>query len=113
MLRPNLQPWKGGVLSLDPTVERLRQLLPATFEELPIPLAVGVVDKTGKHTLVRSGPLPEAVAASAAIPMIFAAVDVPGEHMLRLLDALLVMLCSEQACMRLTERYRQTHALRS
>ena len=79
MLRPNLQPWKGGVLSLDPTVERLRQLLPATFEELPIPLAVGVVDKTGKHTLVRSGPLPEAVAASAAIPMIFAAVDVPGK----------------------------------
>lgn len=78
MLRPNLQPWKGGVLSLDPTVERLRQLLPATFEELPIPLAVGVVDKTGKHSLVRSGPLPEAVAASAAIPMIFAAVDVPG-----------------------------------
>ena len=79
MLRPNLQPWKGGVLSLDPTVERLRQLLPATFEELPIPLAVGVVDKNGKHTLVRSGPLPEAVAASAAIPMIFAAVDVPGK----------------------------------
>ena len=78
MLRPNLQPWKGGILSLDPTVERLRQLLPATFEELPIPLAVGVVDKTGKHSLVRSGPLPEAVAASAAIPMIFAAVDVPG-----------------------------------
>ena len=79
MLRPNMQPWKGGVLTLDPTVERLRQLLPATFEELPIPFAVGVVDQTGKHTLVRSGPLPEAVAASAAIPMIFAAVNVPGD----------------------------------
>lgn len=78
LLRPNMQPWKGGVLTLDPVVDRLRQLLPATFEELPVPLAVGVVDKTGKHTLVRSGPLPEAVAASAAIPMIFAAVDIPG-----------------------------------
>lgn len=78
LLRPNMQPWKGGVLSLDPVVERLRQLLPATFEELPVPLAVGVVDQTGKHTLIRSGPLPEAVAASAAIPMMFAAVDIPG-----------------------------------
>ncbi len=79
LLRPNMQPWKGGVLSLDPVVERLRQLLPATFEELPVPLAVGVVDQTGKHVLIKSGPLPEAVAASAAIPMMFAAVDIPGE----------------------------------
>lgn len=73
-----MQPWKGGVLTLDPVVERLRQLLPATFEELPVPLAVGVVDQFGKHVLIRSGPLPEAVAASAAIPMIFSAVDIPG-----------------------------------
>ena len=73
-----MQPWKGGVLTLDPVVERLRQLLPATFEELPVPLAVGVVDQSGKHVLIRSGPLPEAVAASAAIPMIFSAVDIPG-----------------------------------
>ncbi|DBA83714.1 TPA: hypothetical protein ACH3X1_006252 [Trebouxia sp. C0004] len=80
LLRPNMQPWKGGVLSLDPVVERLRQLLPATFEELPVPLAVGVVDQTGKHMLIRSGPLPEAVAASAAIPMVFAAVDIPGKN---------------------------------
>lgn len=79
LLRPNMQPWKGGVLSLDPVVERLRQLLPATFEELPVPLAVGVVDQTGKHVLIKSGPLPEAVAASAAIPMMFAAVDIPGK----------------------------------
>ncbi|KAL3138940.1 hypothetical protein ABBQ32_005753 [Trebouxia sp. C0010 RCD-2024] len=78
LLRPNMQPWKGGVLTLDPVVERLRQLLPATFEELPVPLAVGVVDQSGKHILIRSGPLPEAVAASAAIPMIFSAVDIPG-----------------------------------
>jgi len=79
LLRPNMQPWKGGVLSLDPVVERLRHLLPATFEELPVPLAVGVVDQTGKHMLIRSGPLPEAVAASAAIPLVFAAVDIPGK----------------------------------
>ena len=79
LLRPNMQPWKGGVLTLDPVVDRLRQLLPATFEELPVPLAVGVVDQSGKHVLIRSGPLPEAVAASAAIPMIFSAVDIPGD----------------------------------
>lgn len=67
------------MLTLDPVVDRLRQLLPATFEELPVPLAVGVVDQSGKHVLIRSGPLPEAVAASAAIPMIFSAVDIPGD----------------------------------
>ena len=32
----------------------------------------------GQHVLVDSGPLPEAVAASAAIPFLFKAVAVPG-----------------------------------
>lgn len=40
--------------------------------------AVGVVCQDGRYRLIDSGPLPEAVAASAAIPFIFAPVNVPG-----------------------------------
>lgn len=88
------------MLTLDPVVERLRQLLPATFEELPVPLAVGVVDHSGKHVLIRSGPLPEAVAASAAIPMIFSAVDIPGEYTQghAVLSCALLFLASTESC---------------
>ncbi len=72
-------PWStGALLSLDPVVERLRELLPATFEELERDFAVGVVDAQGKHVLIDKGPLPEAVAASAAIPVVFEAVKIPG-----------------------------------
>lgn len=39
---------------------------------------MGVVTASGQHLLIDSGPLPEAVAASAAIPYIFEAVHVPG-----------------------------------
>lgn len=39
---------------------------------------MGVVTADGRHLLLDSGPLPEAVAASAAIPFVFQAVDVPG-----------------------------------
>uniref|UniRef100_A0A7S0WPM6 Patatin n=1 Tax=Chlamydomonas leiostraca TaxID=1034604 RepID=A0A7S0WPM6_9CHLO len=77
-LRPSLAPWRGGLLSLDGVVERLRELLPATFEELNMELAVGVVTADGRHQLIDSGPLPEAVAASAAIPFVFQSVDIPG-----------------------------------
>jgi predicted acylesterase/phospholipase RssA len=78
LLRPCWQPWRGGFISLEAVVERLRQLLPPTFEELEREFAVGVVTRSGRHVLLDSGPLPEAVAASAAIPVIFAPVDVPG-----------------------------------
>ena len=40
--------------------------------------AVGVVTRTGQYQVINSGPLPEAVAASIAIPFIFGAVDIPG-----------------------------------
>ena len=77
-LRPSLRPWRG-LASLDGVVERLRDLLPATFEELEMDFAVGVVDaSTGRHVVVDSGPLPEAVAASAAIPCVFAPLSIPG-----------------------------------
>ena len=41
--------------------------------------AVGVVAKNGEYKLIDSGALPEAVAASAAIPFVFEPVAVPGE----------------------------------
>lgn len=63
---------------MDGVVQRLSELLPATFEGLEREFAVGVVTADGQHVLVDKGPLPEAVAASAAIPVIFSSVDVPG-----------------------------------
>ncbi len=40
--------------------------------------AVGVVARNGEYRLIDSGALPEAVAASAAIPFVFEPVNVPG-----------------------------------
>ena len=40
--------------------------------------AVGVVSKDGQYRLIDSGALPEAVAASAAIPFVFEPVNIPG-----------------------------------
>lgn len=80
MLKPCWEPWRGGVLSLDSVIRRLAQLLPPTFEELERDFAVGVVTGDGEHVLIDSGPLPEAVAASAAIPFVFSSVDVPGKY---------------------------------
>ena len=71
-------PWRGGFLSLNGVIERLRQVLPPTFEDLDCEFAVGVVTADGRHVLIDSGPLPEAVAASAAIPFVFEHVHVPG-----------------------------------
>ena len=48
-----------------------RDLLPATFEELDRDFVVGAVDARGRHVLLDSGPLPEAVAASACVPLVF------------------------------------------
>ncbi|KAG1667613.1 hypothetical protein FOA52_001667 [Chlamydomonas sp. UWO 241] len=74
-------PWEGGLLSFDGLVEQLRELLPPRFEDLPREFAVGVVDASGRHHIIDSGPLPEAVAASAAIPLMFKGVAIPGrEH---------------------------------
>lgn len=80
LLCPSLEPWKGGVLSLDKVVKRLYELLPPTFEDLDREFAVGVVTQDGEHVLIDSGPLPEAVAASAAIPFIFSGVEIPGHR---------------------------------
>ncbi len=75
--RVHRRPWRG-LVSLEALIAWLRPLLPARFEDLPRPFAVGVVAAGQGHRLLRAGPLPEAVAASCAIPGIFAAVDVDG-----------------------------------
>ena len=77
LLIPCKQPWQG-IFSLERVVDRLRELLPPTFEDLHQEFAVGVVSRRGQHLLINSGPLPEAVAASAAIPFIFGPVAIPG-----------------------------------
>jgi predicted acylesterase/phospholipase RssA len=76
LLRLHGRLWRGA-MSLTGLVERLSELLPPTFEELPTPLAVGVA-RGGRHQLLSSGPLPEAVAASCAIPGVFVPVTVEG-----------------------------------
>lgn len=58
-------------------VERLRRDLPATFAELERPFGVGVVEG-GRARLVTHGGLPEAVAASCAIPYLFAPIVMDG-----------------------------------
>ena len=70
-------PWKG-MFSLRRVVKRLHDWLPPRFSDLERPFAVGVMGADGQHVLLREGALPEAVAASCAIPMVFAPVLVEG-----------------------------------
>lgn len=81
-LRPNAVVWRGA-FRLDGMIDALRAHLPPTFDALPTPLGVGVVDAAGHHHLLTAGPLPEAVAASCAVPYLMAPVDVPGVGPLR------------------------------
>lgn len=76
-VRPSGRPWRG---LLEPTgmLAKLRAMLPSRFEDLERPFAVGVMDEQGRHHLIRSGPLPEAVAASCAIPRLFQPVALAG-----------------------------------
>lgn len=75
-VRPSRRPWQG-VLSLAPVVAHLRRFLPTRIEELHRPFGVGVV-RDGVHAVVTSGPLAEAVAASCAMPYVFAPLDIDG-----------------------------------
>lgn len=77
-LQLSSKPWEGGVLNMQKAIHRYRELLPATFEELGTDFAVGVYTRDGSYRVIDSGPLPEAVVASAAIPFVFEHVEVPG-----------------------------------
>jgi hypothetical protein len=79
-LRPALTPWRG-LFRIEPVVDRLRQLLPATFADLRRPLGVGAMDRAETHHLLTEGPLPEAVAASCAIPIVFQPVSLAGRRL--------------------------------
>lgn len=74
-MRWSWTPWRG-VFSLAPMIDHIAELLPPTFADLPLPLAVGVRTPSGAFSFVDSGPLAPAVAASCAIPVVFAPVDV-------------------------------------
>ena len=76
-VRPCFRPWRG-MFSLKPVIAELRKDLPARFEDLERPLGIGVMDRDRRPALRTSGPLPEAVAASCAIPWLFAAVPIDG-----------------------------------
>lgn len=81
VLRTHLRPWRG-VFSLRELIRRLNAWLPPTFEQLPRPFGVGVMDGTRAHRVIHRGPLPEAVAASCAIPWLFAPVEFDGTPLL-------------------------------
>ncbi len=76
-LRPRLLPWNGA-FSIAPLVTFLRRHLPATFAALGRPFGVGVRAPDGRHALLTEGALPEAVAASCALPWVFAPIRVAG-----------------------------------
>lgn len=77
LMRPSPRPWVG-LCSLSAFEQKLRQWLPRDFSELRHPLAVGVAALDGSHHLLHSGPLPESVAASCAVPVVFEPVSVLG-----------------------------------
>lgn len=64
------RPWRG-LFELAPLIRLLERELPATFEQLPVPFAVGVSTTEREHRLITSGSLSLAVAASCAVPGLF------------------------------------------
>jgi NTE family protein len=75
----NLKP--DSVLSADAFEARIREVLPATFDELQIPFAAVAADLiTGDRVVITAGDLPRAVRASMSIPVVFEPVRI-GEHL--------------------------------
>jgi len=77
-LGPHAALWRG-LFTMDPLRVWLADQLPPRFEDLPCPFAVGVTGPGGRHRLVSSGPLPDAVAASCALPWFFVPIRLGGE----------------------------------
>ncbi len=74
-------PWQG-VFHLERLVAHLEATLPRRFDDLDVPLAVGVQRTDGSFAFIRSGPLAPAVAASCAMPSVFHPVQVEVEGQL-------------------------------
>ena len=77
LLQGHWRIWRG-VFLFDRALARLRELLPPRFEDLPFPFAAGVRAPDGRHALLTEGPLPEAVAASCAMPVVFVPIEIDG-----------------------------------
>ena len=75
MMRLHSAPWRG-VFDLRSVISQLTEWLPPTFEALDHPFGVGVMNRDGESQLLCKGPLIAAVAASCAIPGVFAPVRV-------------------------------------
>ncbi len=78
-LTPHASIWRGA-FRLDGVVEQLGEWLPPRFEDLERPLGVGVATADGGHAVITSGPLPEAVAASCAVPHLFVPITLEGRQ---------------------------------
>ena len=64
---------------MDKMMRLLETVLPASFEELDRPFGVGLCDSSGRAVIRNSGPLVPAIAASCAMPYVFAPVRVGDE----------------------------------
>ncbi len=78
-MAPCWTPWRG-LFSMRSVLARMRDMLPADFSGLQHEFGVGVMQADGSHRLLTSGPLPEAVAASCAVPYLFAPVRIGDAH---------------------------------
>ncbi len=80
----NLFPMRSALLDAEVMLELLLpSRLPATMEELQVPLAIVATDFYAQEAVVmRTGPLKRAIAASIALPVIFSPVIVEGRALL-------------------------------
>ena len=76
-IRPHRAVWRGA-FTLRAMISELSRHLPSTFSGLPRPFAAGVITLQREHRLLTAGPLPQAIAASCAVPYLFAPVRVSG-----------------------------------
>lgn len=78
VMQLNWRLWRG-LFSLKPLVARLADNIPASFEQLRLPFAAGIMAPDRSFRLLHTGSLVPAVAASCAIPYVFAPVLVDGQ----------------------------------
>lgn len=80
----NLFPMRAALLDAETLLDLLLpSRLPATIEELQVPMSIVATDFYGQEAVVlTSGPLNKAVAASIALPVIFSPVQIDGRSLL-------------------------------
>jgi NTE family protein len=80
----NLIPMRAALLDAEVLLELLLpSRLPATIEELQVPMSIVATDFYGQEAVVlREGPLNKAIAASIALPAIFSPVQIGGKSLI-------------------------------